>query len=356
MVYFRTDSNDIISGGHVMRCLAIAEALCDVGEKVCFLVADENPVPVLKNAGIPYINLHSDWQDLMTDIEKVQEVLMNDVAPILLIDTYKITETYIKRLKPYCKIVYLGSKLENLGNPDLLINYSTDIDYQYYYETYGEKTKLLLGSSFAPLRKEFQEVSPKYREKTERILITTGNTDRSHITLSIVSKLLAAVSDLDIILDIVVGRMFEDKDQLHKMYGASSRVILHENITSMSILMRNCDLAVSANGTTVYELSAMGVPVVSFAMVEEQLKSAESLGKLGVIDYCGCSYLSQEKCIELIADRVQFYITHNFERVQLAKKAHELIDGNGCKRIIDVLLGVQSNQKYWIRRPDISKV
>ena len=78
MVYIRADSNPVISGGHIMRCLAIAQPLIQNGMEVCILTADENPIPVLDKECIPHIVLNSDWKDLMTDIDKVKELLIKD--------------------------------------------------------------------------------------------------------------------------------------------------------------------------------------------------------------------------------------------------------------------------------------
>ena len=337
MIYIRADSNSTISGGHIMRCLAVANALTEQGETVCFLVADDNPISVLEESQIPFINLHSDWQDLMSDMEQVKEFLKKEQSPVLFIDTYQITREYVDKLKPYCKIAYLGSKQEYLGTLDLLVNYSTDIDYEFYSSNYDERTTLLLGPSYAPLRKEFQNIIPKYKDRIERILITTGNVDRDHMVTSIIKSLKPVVLESSVILDVVIGRMFNDKEELHQEYDNNPNVFLYENVKSMSSLMRNCDLAISANGTTVYELSAMGLPTISFAMVEEQVRSAEALSKLGVIDYCGKSYVQKNGCIDRISKRVRFYLSNNGERIVLAEKAHQLIDGNGVSTIASAI-------------------
>lgn len=338
MVYFRVDSNDTISGGHIMRCLAIANALVDIGQKVCFLIADDNPISILEKADIRYINLCSDWQDLMSDVSQVRDIIRGNDTSFLLIDTYKITKKYVMALKPYCKIAYLGSKLEELGKLDLLINYSTYIDFRFYEEHYNSDTKLLLGPSYAPLRKEFQSIVPEYRENVKRILLTTGNTDKTHMVPAILQVVLPVISKKKIVIDVIVGRMFDNKEDLYKTYGDNLSICLHKEIRRMSDLMRNSELAISANGTTVYELSAMGLPTVSFAMVEEQVKSAEALDKLGVISYCGCSYQDKKTCVERVRKSLIYYLENNDERIKLAQKAHQLIDGNGCQKIIEELI------------------
>ena len=134
-----------------------------------------------------------------------------------------------------------------------------------------------------------------------------------------------------------VKAMFNNKELLHVKYDDNSNVKLYENVSSMSTIMRNCDLAISANGTTIYELSAMAIPTISFAMVEEQVKSAEGLDALRVIDYCGTSYTDVNKCVKAIIDKALYYIENYDNRIRLAQNAHNLIDGNGCQKIIDEL-------------------
>lgn len=338
MFFIRADSNPIISGGHIMRCLAIANALIERGEKVCFLVADENPIPVLEDAEISYIILHSKWQDPMTDVEQVKSIISRDRHPVLLIDTYRITREYVEEVKAYCKVIYLGSKQEYLGELNLLINYSTNIDYDFYYRNYDKSTTLLLGPSYAPLRKEFQNVVPVYKNQVDRILITTGNTDYNHMAMEISKALQHTIARTSIKLDIIVGRMFDDAEELHSYFDNMPNVTLYDNVKLMSLIMKECDLAISANGTTVYELSAMGIPTISFAMVDEQLKSAEALSQLGVIDYCGRSFEDKNECVSQIIKRVTFYLENNNSRIELARKAHKLIDGNGVNYIIDTML------------------
>lgn len=338
MYFFRVDSNVTVSGGHVMRCISIAQLLMQSGESVSFLIADDNPETTLRMYGIPFLNLHSDWKNLMTDVVQVQEILKKEKGSTLIIDTYQISRQYVESLKPYGRIVYLGSKAEQLGNLDYLINYSADIDYDFYQSNYSNHTKLLLGLSYAPLREEFCEGVHEYKSKIHSILLTTGNTCKNQFVKKITEKLVAILEDYNITINIVIGRMFSDKEEIYSNFGSNPNIILHENVQSMSSLMKQSDLAISANGTTVYELSALGIPTLSFSMVEEQINSAEALSALGAVDYCGRFYQEPDKCIIRIIERISYYLKNNNALVELATKAHRLIDGNGTKRIVDELM------------------
>ena len=337
MIFFRTDSNEIIAGGHVMRCMAIANELIKIGIDVCFLVADNNPVPLIEGAGLSYIVLESDWRDLMTDIEKTKKYINKYDNSLLLIDTYSVNRKYVEELKKICKVGYIGSKKEYLGNLDLLINYSSLIDYDFYKSSYSASTKLLLGVKYAPLRKEFQGYEPQYNKQLKRILLTTGNTSKDNIIEEILKEIKILIKKYDIEIDVVIGTLFGNKKKIYDELKKEKNINLKVNVSGMSELMKKADIAISANGTTIYELAAMGVPTLSFAMVEEQMESAISLGKLGVIDYCGESYIDSKLCAKRIRDRLEYYLENDEKRVLLAKNAHKLMDGNGCARIIKVI-------------------
>lgn len=340
MIFFRADSNKQVASGHIMRCLSIAQAFRDVGEDVKFLVADENPVPMLERVGVPYTILHSTWNNLLEEIYLIKELLQSNQNPLLFIDTYQVTRQYVESLLPYARICYLGSKPDYLGPIRALINYSTDIDYNFYYNNYKDTTKLLLGASYAPLRKEFLEVKHEQSKDGKcRVLLTTGNTDARNCVGKILSILTQAnASSLEV--HVVVGAMFDAKEQLHQLYDGNSMVVLHEDVKSMSGLMAISDLAISANGTTVYELAAAQVPVISFAMVGEQVQSAIKLSELGVVKYCGEIYSNTEDVVNKIVSTVLRLANDSKERQSLRQKAYSVIDGRGCQRIVEELKNI----------------
>ena len=150
----------------------------------------------------------------------------------------------------------------------------------------------------------------------------------------LLDRLRYLLKEKNIIANVIIGRMFNNKELLHVKYDDNSNVKLYENVSSMSTIMRNCDLAISANGTTIYELSAMAIPTISFAMVEEQVKSAEGLDALRVIDYCGTSYTDVNKCVKAIIDKALYYIENYDNRIRLAQNAHNLIDATDAKRLL----------------------
>ena len=338
MIYFRADGNEQIASGHIVRCLTLAKQLCKRGSEVAFICADSAPLPMIEKQGIKAINLDSRWDDLSFEIPQMKKILSSSPGSTLLLDTYQASREYVESLLPYASIVYLGSKKECFGEISGLINYSTDIDYAWYDEAYGKgSTTLLLGPSYAPLREEFSDHCVHASKRVRRVLLTTGASDPMHVIDAILSKVLSLYSDLISGIDVVVGRMFDDIESLESRYGDNPKVDLHRHVDSMSALMLQSDLAISANGTTVYELAACAVPTISFAMVDEQVSSGTALGRLGIVEYCGCVQSDFDGCIAAVGLAFEALIKDSERRNQLASASHALIDGAGCERIIEEL-------------------
>ena len=75
MIWIRADANETMGSGHVMRCLSIAAALRKMGEKVCFLAADEKTVPLLEAGGQAYHVLHTDYTRMEEELEILEGML-----------------------------------------------------------------------------------------------------------------------------------------------------------------------------------------------------------------------------------------------------------------------------------------
>lgn len=338
MIFFRADSNSQIASGHVMRCISIASFFRERGKDVMFLIADENPIKLLEPYAIPYKVLHTDWNDLSTEVSVVRDTLSAYPSSLLLVDTYRITEDYVNALTDYATICYLGSKPDYLGRLKAIINYSSVIDEERYRILYPH-TRLLLGTQYAPLRKEFRDIPMRLKSDTQHILITTGNTDATNIVGCILETLERVENSKDVTLDVVVGGSFAHADNLYKQFGNIQHIILHRAPVNMSELMRKADLSITANGTTVYELIASKVPVISFAMVAEQIESAIGLSKKHCLEYCGYIGDDASNVLEQIKQRV-IKLSPLEARRELVKQASQFIDGNGCERIYNEIMEI----------------
>ena len=326
-----------------MRCLSLADALVRLGADVRFVLSDDNATELIKGRGFGTTVLKSDWREI-EDGSGVLCQLCDDVErPIALVDTYAVTKDYVNSLARHAQVCYLGSKGGDLGQLSLIADYSTNVDKNAYLDIYGGRgTRLLLGASYAPLRDCFARV---YRERDgliRRALVTTGNTDQCGFLPAFLRAALTDEHLAGVRFEVVVGRMFSAvvADEIEEIAERYSAVEALYNVADMAGLMDTCDVAVTANGTTVYELAAAGVPAVTFAMVGEQVRSAESLAGLGATLYCGLASGDVKKVAAACADGLAKLVASRDQAVILARRAHALVDGRGAEKMAKEILSL----------------
>lgn len=344
MIYFRVDSNSDISAGHVMRCLAIAEVMRSRDVPCMFLCADKESIGLIERKGFKTVVLDGDWHNLDVEVPRLLDLLGKDDNPVLFIDTYSVNSDYVARLHKAAKVCYLGSKPLIAPELSLIINYSTSIDFSFYNQAYiASSAKLCLGPSYAPLRREFACQNPSASEEVGSILITTGNTDNNGFVNSLVASALSSKPLSNVRFKVVVGPLFQKATELEASFGSHSMVDLLFEVADMPSVMRSSDVAVSACGTTLYELAACGVPTVGFSLVSEQEESGLSLSELGVIEYAGTAFGDMEKCVMRIVSSLEQLVANTEGRCAMAERFHQLNDGQGCDRICDELMRLYEN-------------
>ena len=332
MIWFRADGGQEIGMGHIRRCLSVAEALRELGEQVCFLVADDAAVPLLQAQGQDYRVLNSSWQKPEKELRTLLPMLRESGRGVFLADSYYVTAEYLRQVgevMPVCCMDDMGLS----GLPvDLLVNYNIFAD-QSLYALGGQKTDYLLGTQYAPLRKEFQNAYQPVREKAERVLITTGGGDRYDLTGQILRNALEMHGTRDLEYCVVSGPYNRNLSQLQELEKLHENVRIYKNVTHMSELMRSCDIAVTAGGSTMYELCAVGVPIICFSFVDNQEKIVECFTERKIVCFGG-NYLRQgESMIPLITEQIALLRESAELRRAGSEKERELVDGQGAWRI-----------------------
>lgn len=359
IIYIRTDGNSKIASGHLVRCFSIAQACKALGMDVRFLVSDEESKSLLKE--IISINCTQDfpiiclktavYNHLESELPEVLSLLNSDYENIIyLADSYFVTEKYLNALRPFAKVAYLDD-LQLFDYPvDLLINYDVIPDpvMPSYKAAYQNAGQLLLGALYTPLRSQFQNREIIVKEQVSDILVTTGGSDPYHFCLKLIHTICESAQDMAVgflketifsgkNLHIVIGKLNTDRDALYRLAEKYSFLQLHENVSDMASLMEHCDLAVSASGTTLYELCALGVPTISFTMADNQLPSAKAFEEADAIPYAGDIRIDEEKVLQAVTN----FMTSE-SSYEIRKSAHKamrrLVDGNGAMRIADALM------------------
>lgn len=365
MLYIRADGNAQIGMGHVMRCLSIAEAAADRDSRhpPVFITADGSCRSMIEDRGFRVIVLHTDFRDMMSELPQIAAVFQEeqDIAgTVLLVDSYQVSCAYYLALRKYVRVACL----EDMGEAypvDLLINYNIyapDLEQNYRGAgldcriTERYPARVLLGAAYAPLRKAFQEPTGYVvKNKVTDVIITTGGSDPYFITGVLTDALCRddVISGQGIHLHLVSGPFNQFADELKRRYqhggdqeccGNKISISIHENVKDMRSLLLGGDVVISATGSTIYEVSSLGVPMIVFYFAENQRQGAEALEKLTDIVNAGCFAGNGEAVADKVRETLQRCIADRSYRDLLHRQEMGLIDGKGAHRIAEQLAGL----------------
>lgn len=343
MLIFRADGNSQIGAGHIMRCLAIANAAAESGIDSVFVTASDDMKKTIESRNIVCHVMDTDYRHM--EHEDIISVAEKYKPSAIIVDSYYVTEAYLKNIHKWCQannceLVYIDDVKAWAYTCDLLINYNIyakEADYMTLYANEEGRAipRMLLGASYVPLRKEFANAALKdVKQHVTDVFVSTGGADPEHMACELMKKAITS----DYIYHFVVGSMNRDKEMLKSLAKQHDNIYVYENVTDMSSLMGKCDIAVSAAGSTLYELCAMKVPTVTYVMADNQRELSETFDSKGIIANIGdVRIIGREETAGLIIDSVETMANNYEARCKTADRMKSIVDGRGTYRIIEAL-------------------
>lgn len=336
----------MMATGHLMRCISIAE-MCRKNNTECvFIMAKETETERLRKLGFLYHILDSDLSNMEEELSDFLEYIQYKKFDWIVVDSYLATSQYLSAINNIVPVMYIDDMAEQFFPVTAILHYGIEMDNYHYCEEYESKAiKTLIGALFIPLREEFMNIAiPEKRNKS--ILITTGGTDLYNIAGRLVERIMNSTSLQKTFygydFHIIVGALNQHNDMLNELAMQYPQVHLHHNITNMSEYMTSCSLAVSAGGTTLYELCACGIPTVCFSFADNQKPGVQAMNDMKIMKYAGDA--REDDVVGGCIKHLRGYILNEFEKMQYSKRMQSLVDGNGAKRIADYLCDIKINK------------
>jgi len=338
-LFIRADGSPEMGTGHVMRCLALAQAWQTEGGEVHFIgEGTEGLEKRLEEEGIAVRPLEStpgNEQDALETARKARDA----GASWVVVDGYHFDGSYQHRLqKEGLRVLFL----DDYGHAeryeaDLVLNQNIDAEASLYADT-SDDTELLLGPRYALLRKEFwpwREPRRTPQSEANRVLVTLGGADPDNCTKAVVEA-LNLVDDDGLRCTVVVGGSNPHRASVE---AAAERIggsmDFRSNVEDMASLMAEHDIAVSAGGSTCWELAFMGIPTVILVLADNQHGIAEGSDEAGTALNLGWH---EEIEKEEIADQVETLLRNEVKRLQMAREAQKLVDGRGVERVFEEMI------------------
>lgn len=331
-IFIRADGGMSIGMGHVMRMLVLASELRKRNQVVFLCRNDKSNkydtgIQKIKNCDFEVIEI--DDNNIIENIIKIQN---ENNADILISDTYEVDEEYFNKLKPCFKLTgYVDDVNKCYMNVDFIINQNINAKKLDYSKTTKEGTSLFLGLQYCMLREEFKIAckEKEAKESVEDILLTLGGMDDSNNTM----KILRNLKILKQRIHVVLGNAF-NKSVINEVYKFSEEyknIYPYEN-TNMSELMKKCDIALSACGSTVYELCAMNVPSIGIIVADNQRDVAKLMKEEKIIlDTIEIEQLESNKILEL----VELLINDNIIRQEIKNNSNDIVNLYGAEKLAE---------------------
>ena len=343
---FRVDGNAKIGMGHVMRTLALASAFPSDIELI-FIVKEEAAVlkklrefqPELKIITLPAAI------SIGEELDRLGPIIRKEGIEVLVTDSYSFDQNYLQELKKMVgKLVSIHDFAPFPFPSDMVINgniYARELE----YKSLDTRARFLLGTEYILLREEFTGIGKRRLDKkVKRILVTVGGGDPLNLT----PRILQALSNLSNLADnpfisrdelklhVIIGPAFKNLEEIITVAkDLQMTTAFHFNIRRISDLMVIADLAISAGGSTLYELAACGTPAIAILQAENQVQGAEALAEKGTVVNLGWGdKLTREDITASIIE-----LSYNYElRKRMSKTGQDLVDGKGT---------LQCVRRYW---------
>ena len=341
----RADATSESGTGHVMRCLALAQAWIDQDGEVVFISHCESDAikKRITGEGINLISLdkpHPDPFDLYFTKSTLNKLkAQNSTGKTwLVVDGYHFDADYQKSIKA------AGYKLlwiDDCGHADhyyadLVLNQNISAD-PICYARRESYTQLLLGPRYALLRREFKrwqgwqrEISPVAR----KVLVTLGGGDPDNVTLKVIQA-LKQVEVPGLEARIVVGPANPHREALDLEVRSDKHLQLLDNAANMAELISWADLAICAGGSTFYEIAFMQLSSCVIVIAENQKLNVTQLEKEklclngGYLDSLKINEISKNVCHLVFKEKL---------RKEMSGKLRGTVDGLGTIRIISEIL------------------
>ena len=366
----RADASTEMGTGHLMRCLALAQAWQERGlirsssssvrpRKVVF-VSNLREGPLydrLRLEGVEVFSLpkavspHELQNGASDDTDFVIKVARETEAEWVVLDGYHFDLSYQEKLKKgFTHEDRSIMILDDAGFPhaspaDFILNQNLYAS-ESLYPGVQSHTRLLCGPLYTLLRREFCRLHKRARaipEKAKKILVTLGGSDPKNLTLEVVRVLGSLkIKDLEVVVP-VGGLLSKTAEQsLNALEDASRALALkisfERNVADIAPWMSWADLAISASGSTVWELAYLGLPALLFIVAENQIRLAQACHERGFAVNLGAPTFPFNA--DALAQALMRLIVSPSLRSTMSRQGILAIDDLGAHRVIEAMESV----------------
>jgi UDP-2,4-diacetamido-2,4,6-trideoxy-beta-L-altropyranose hydrolase len=326
-VAFRADASLTQGTGHVVRSLTLAREFQKSGHDVC-LFGETSNISWLENlislSGVAFIKCTKNGLDI--------ERFSAGHFDLLVVDSYEISAELVTNASREIDVLAIvdgtarGIKSQFVLDHNLSAA-SVESDPQCIQ---------LIGPKFALVRDEIRAIRRLSGARVSRasnpsVLVVSGGTDPTRLAVR-VSKLL---TDVDTEYDITFIASETDAKEISKNLD-KNKVEVHSQLSNIQDYFATADVVISAAGTSVLDISCIGIPTIYFSVAENQNANLATISNLDI----GLTVEESHNQDELKPVLQEFLIRCAFDnetRERLFQNAQNFVDGKGAQRVVKAI-------------------
>lgn len=334
LAVFRADASVRIGGGHVVRCLALAEELVSRGWVVAFCATTET-FEVAPDLAVFSSNGTIDQRDAGA-ARGVWDHWPGG-ASLLVVDHYKLDAPFEAALRDFARVILVVDDFPTRRHSaDILVDTTLGRRASEYDGVVSGRA--LCGADYAMLRQPFRraralaQTSKHADNSNQRALISLGLTDPDDATSFILESIKGIIDNVDIVL----GERAPHRDRIAALAERTSGWRFHSQLSAgdMADLLSKVDFVVGAAGSAAYERCCLGKASFLLQTVTNQSGNIAALVKAGVARSLGIfGDVSARSVHEVIAATIK----DRGALAHMGETAANLVDGNGVIRVVDAV-------------------
>lgn len=348
-ILIRVDASAKIGIGHLMRCIALAQALKKKDYNVIFVSRklDFASEDILSRHDFN-LELLEDDIDENKDGDLTSQIAQNHGARCIMVDHYGLQEDFrtLLKNKGFHLLVVDDILKQSRITADIILNQNIGAQSlePVYRKIAPEAKAFLLGEKYVMFRSEILSRGESIRflrtrklevlqqkKRNPNILVTFGGTDSLGLSPRIIEVFKNIPSDLFQQIYVVLGSNVSSSVLTATKTAMRNFPVVNLFINpDMAALMEDADVAVTAGGSTVYELAFMGVAQVILKIAENQDLVCRSFAQKKSAQVL-FSPIKKEDLSKAILD-----LLHNRDLISgYSRMNMDIVDGMGVDRVID---------------------
>lgn len=319
-VVIRADASTSMGTGHLMRCLAIAQALRDAGDEVILVSCaahDDRLFDHWIREGVDIRSIAGPAGQL-GDARATGEIVRSERSSWLIVDGYHFVREYGSLAAGSAMLAWIDDHGTPSPSADLVVNgnlYAGEALYP------GTSARLAVGARYALLRREFRSAQGSISRSG--IVLSMGGADPDGRT----GSLMTALEAHRVRGRVVVGPAQRRRKEVRDIAAALGWEVL-DAPADMAAVLGDCRLAVVGAGTTTLEALALGTPMVAVRIADNQRLLADELERRGLAS------VADGSDAEAVAAEAAALLYDDERRALMTRRAEGVVDGRGAVRVV----------------------